>query len=207
MLRNYKRSFLDLNIDYIVEIEKEDMDLILKKKIINNTIKKINKEQGFIRGIVNYLYYCFSYYISFLCILCYKKHTIKKMYFLNDKEENRLYNKKHIICIYDKGIYIHKITIPYENIIAITIQKEYCYIDIFATVIQHENGIKIELSDTITKFILVMENKHSKILNDIKVNMYYHMKYNKINFQVVENYYKNNLFLLDELESDKEKEN
>ena len=85
MLRNRKRSFIEINIDNDTTIQVEDFYMSvqlpenIKSQLINNAIQKINKELSFIRRILSYQYYILSYYISFLRVFFSKRYTIDKM--------------------------------------------------------------------------------------------------------------------------------
>ena len=162
----------------------------MKKEIMVHAINKINKEESLLRSILNYNYYILSYYISFLCILFCKKFTITNILFTEPTSERMfLFDKKSYVFVYDKGIFLNKILIPYENIISLCNIDNYCCLEVFGKFESIENRLHFSLEDSIIKIALQLDNV-TEFCNHIKSNMFYHIKYNKINDDVVGYYYK-----------------
>jgi hypothetical protein len=196
MLRNRKRSFIEINIDNDTTIQVEDLYMSvqisenIKSQLINNAIQKINKELSFIRRILSYQYYILSYYISFLRVFFSKRYTIDKMICF-DKFVNKsfLIDKPNVLYLYDKGIYFNKTLIPYENIIFFGTGDYTSSIDILAKITKNGDALDINLEgNTITRLILYLENSKN-LCNNIKENMYYHIKYNTVDDSVINFYH------------------
>ena len=184
----------------IVEIE--SMEVINIKKIkIDNALKIINLEQtklkfllilyyNFIKNFINYIHYLTFIKICINDIYYNKYHIHKSKFFYNDQV---FYYKKQIkIYLYDNGIILDNSFIPYEYIISFrTIDNSTVKLKIFANLTNINSKLQFELTNGIVDILLLCD-KGLKICNLLKKNMFYHIKYNKINEDVI--YYYINYF-------------
>jgi len=110
-------------------------------------------------------------------------------------------NKDHLskntreIKITDHGINVNDFNIPYEYLLTISrelnmLNENVIIISFLGKITEENESIKIELCNDITK-ILLFTDKNCKFNNMIVRNMFYHIKYNKINFEVID-YFKEN---------------
>ena len=170
-------------MEKISEIELIQKKLFTKNILINGALDRINKDETLIRTIINWNYYVFTYFFSYISILFCKKYSVSKISFLEDVV---LY-KKRTIFLYDKGFFIDSFIIPYEYILSFSCDDAVCEMEIFATI--DKNDFKIILGGGILKINIEMEYPRD-FCKDIKTNMYYHIKYNKLNEGVFEYYFK-----------------
>ena len=171
------------NFGHIV-IDIEDLEMgKLDSIILENAIKQINSEISIFKSFIYFYYYLFVYYLSFLKILFVKKIKIDKLIFNKNNESMIVMNNIRDIYLSDNAIYIKNNEVPYENIISFGKIDNFCCIELFATVHYLNNDINIKLNKNVTR--LFFKNKDSRSLCDsIKNNMYYHLKYNKIDTSV-----------------------
>ena len=126
--------------------------------------------------IVHYLYYIFSFLFFYV-----KYYSVETCYISNGKK-NTVVNNINVI-LFDNGLYLEKIKIliPYENLVYFYKKQNNYKIICLA---KYENG-SIILGDSLLTF------KFHKIFNNtnfqkvIIKNMNYHLKYNKINFGIL----------------------
>ena len=173
----------------IIEIEMEliEKKLFTKNILINGALERINKDETLIRSIINWNYYIFTYFFSYMSILFCKKYSVSKIYFVEKNQEEIVLYEKRTIFLYDKGFFIDSFLIPYEYIVSFSDHGGICEHDIFATI--DKNDFKIILGDGLLKLIVEMDYPRD-FCKDIKINMYYHIKYNKINEEVFDHYFK-----------------
>jgi len=101
------------------------------------------------------------------------------------KYNSEIYDNTKKILITSTGIDLIKFHIPYENILIFGKENNNIVMNIFAKI----NESNLEPSSNICKITINFEKLNDSIMNDIKKNMYYHIKYNKINQNVID-YYK-----------------
>jgi len=196
MFRNRKKSFLELNIENyghtVVEIEQLMATTVsseMKMVIMESAIQKINKQEKLITTLLNYQYYLIKYYLSFLTILFCKKFIIHKMYFSQkDHQLNYLIQKDSVLYLYDNGIYFNKCHIPYENILQFGIEKDICVLHILGKIEKKDDVLTMSLDKNILKVIFKMDTP-GLFLKSMKNNMFYHIKYNKVNETAIQFYY------------------
>ena len=157
----------------IIEIK----DMISSEQILKKAIDKINKNQNIFGFIISTCYYYFidSIVSFFNFFIYYRSFTIR-----NVKLNGKIFNLMKII-IFDNSINILGISVPYENIIQFGRDKKKIYLDFF-TKTKNNFFNKSRLS-----FEADLDVEY--IFKIIKANMFYHIKYHKINTNDIE-YYK-----------------
>ena len=179
-------------MDYII------VEMDTKNDRVKYAIKKINNDISVIRNIIYLQYYLLSY--TFLILqkfiignifntIYQKKIIVDKIFIFNNKDEEKEYlsNEKTQIILYEKGIIIQDTFIPYENIISFgeVMNFKFCCLELFAEIKES----KIILNENVIKLIIQLDNP-TFLCDIIKKNMYYHIKYNKINEETI-TFYKN----------------
>jgi hypothetical protein len=139
---------------------------------MESTIQKINKESYF---FIFYLFIRWLFSMSY-----YKAIPVKSI-----KYNSEIYDNTKKILITSTGIDLIKFHIPYENILIFGKENNNIVMNIFAKI----NESNLEPSSNICKITINFEKLNDSIMGDIKKNMYYHIKYNKINQNVID-YYK-----------------
>ena len=180
----------------IINIEEMEID---KKQIIINAVKQINKEQSLLHLLLYINYYYLSYYLNIIfwllpsvniCLFS-KKFKIENICF----HHNEMFYKSSCIndlILYDNGMILNDLFIPYENIIQFGYTDDTVYLDLFAKINKMEDNFTFSLGHNIVN-VSIKSNSSIKIFKYIKSNLYYHIKYNKMNFDIVKYYYKKNL--------------
>jgi len=179
---NRRLSFLTITI--------EDMETIeLKKKRMNKALSIINRNTTLLNEIL-IMYYNF---IKTVCAMFYIKNVWFKFFnvnVMNVYSNNKLhrFNKDLIFCMNDNQISINGWSVPYENIITFTSMESIIYIKLFGTI---EDGSYV-FSDKYVEFLISFTSIKivRKIIILLKQNMFYHIKYNKINDTVIEYFQK-----------------
>jgi len=182
MLRNRKNKIVDPFGETVIEMEEARS----KIDIIKNAIAKITKEQTIIRVIINYYYYVLSTYFSFMYVLFSRKYNIVRTVFYYQSREY-IFNKKSVIYVLDNGIFLDSINIPYESVVSFGSNKNVCTLQIFGSLNFTDSKLRIGICKNNIKIDIELEYE-SDIVNIIKENMYYHIKYNKVNKDIVEFY-------------------
>ena len=175
-----------------ISIEIESMEIIKYKKFsLEHALIIINNEQTFLQYLLVVYYNIIKKILSFIHIdLYYKRFYVNKFKLINN---NDLYvsvkpvNGNQLI-LFDDCMCINYFKIPYEYILlSKTYSNNTVYIKIFGNIINKNNKFDIELSDGFIE--ILFEYTNPKIVLDcIKKNMYYHIKYNKINDDVIKYY-------------------
>ena len=179
---NRRLSFLTITI--------EDMETIeLKKNRMNKAIGIINRNTSVLNEIIT-MYYNF---IKNLCAMFYIKNVYTKFFnvnVMNVYSNNKLhrFNKDLIFCMNDNQISINGWSVPYENIITFTSMEGMVYIKLFGT-LENENYV---FSDNCMELLISFKSIKMvrKIMLLLRQNMFYHIKYNKINDIVIEYFQK-----------------
>jgi len=187
-----KNSFVIINIDEMETINLNENQLI--KNAITNAVKKINKEQSLLRLIL-YI----NYYLLKFCLINLFKIKQISLFLKKFKTDNIiLYHNKEIykiindLILYDNGMILNNLFIPYENIIQFGYTDDTVYLDLFAKINKMEDNFTFSLGHNIVS-ICIKTKFSSKICKHIKHNLYYHIKYNKIDFDIIKQFYKKNL--------------
>lgn len=148
-----------------VIIQIEDTEMITK-----NTMKI---HISFWESIRFFIYYVFSFVYLFI-----KQYPISGCYF--DKSSEKAPVSK--IKIFDNGILFdhYNVLIPYEYILNIARFRNYNVLVCFA----RADNDSIKLDDSLL-YITLYNNNPRQLQSDIRDNMYYHLTYNKIDFNVL----------------------
>jgi hypothetical protein len=169
----------DYIIIYIKEMSSEEI-----KKSMDIAIAKIKKETSFFTFFINLNYYFIFSYFNFL----FKSTFIASSLIINFDKTNYLVKKPVQIVVLDNGIKIHNNFVPYENVVIFKYLAGIVNIEILGSV---NKDLKFELDSSGNKInISVNCINGMNLVKLIKKNMYYHIRYNKINTEVI-NYYKN----------------
>jgi hypothetical protein len=165
----------DYVIIHIKEMSQTDIQVIM-----NNAIQKIKKETSLFTFIVNFNYYLIFSYFSFLF-----NHTflINKVIF-NFKETSYLIKNNLLLIVTDKGIKIQNNFIPYENITKYGNNDNQFFINIFGIIDFQNEKLKFSLGNGNLTIAFDSTNP-CKLINLIRKNMNYHIRYNKINTEVI----------------------
>ncbi len=174
--------------DYIIINITTEMSTQEIKRIMDQAIEKIKKETTFLTFILNLNYYFIFSYFSFF----FNKVFIGNSLILSHNKLSYLVNKTFKMVVSDNGILIDTVFIPYENITTFCYGAGIITLDILAS-IENNEKIKVNLEkDKLTTISINCKNGIN-LVNSIKKNMYYHIRYNKINTDVMNYYTKNNL--------------
>jgi hypothetical protein len=175
---NFKRnpSFIVVNIGNMVSV----------KDHINVVIKKIKKEQSRFQSIKNYYYSLFSYFLKLFSMEYYDCFILNKIEFNNSIIDTiTFYIFDHSVQFYgktNKGIFSLKI--PYEYIIEFGHENNQFCFTFFGKI---NDSMEYEFSESRT--IISFESSYIlSIFKLIKLNMNYHILYNKISNNIIEYY-------------------
>jgi hypothetical protein len=177
------------NKDYVVIYISEESRKMSSEEIkvfMNTTIQKIKKETSIFTYLINLNYYFIFSYFSFF----FKSLFIVNSLIFSNEKVSYLVKKPLNLFVTDKGIKIHNFFIPYEHITIFGYGAGIVDLEILGSIIENSETLKVVLeNDKKTKISMNCLNG-PKLLNLIKKNMYYHIRYNKINTDVI-TYYKN----------------
>ena len=190
-----KNSFVIINIGEMETINLNENQLITNA--VTNAVKKINKEQSLLRLLLYINYYILTTYINCLINLFKIKHF--SLFLKKFKTDNIiLYHNKEFykpqcindLILYDNGMILNDLFIPYENIIQFAYTDDTVYLDLFAKI--NKDNFTFSLGHNVVN-IVIKTRFSSKICKHIKHNLYYHIKYNKIDFDIIKQFHKKNL--------------
>ena len=176
-----------------ISIEIESMELIRNKKVsLERALIIINNEQTFIQHLFIVYYNIIKKLLTFIYITnIYCKTFYVNKFRIKNKEHWYISDKSVNLHIFDDCIYINNFKIPYEYIIFFRNLNNTVYIKIFGNIVNENNKLNLELSEGFIE--ILCEYSNSKMLIDcIKKNMYYHIKYNKIDQNVI-SFFLNNI--------------
>ncbi len=152
------------------------------KKAMHTAIQKIKSETSILTYIINMNYYFLFCYFHFLFVSSFLVNSIIFAF----EDTNYLVKKNSFIIVQEKGIKLYNNFIPYENITVFSYKAGIVNLNILGTI---DKNLKITLGTDVLKVSLNCLNGE-KLVKLIKKNMYYHIRYNKINTEVI-SYYKN----------------
>jgi hypothetical protein len=163
-------------------------NLDLRKKRLDSALVKIDKESVLNDMII--LYYnllkliCGYIYISTIYIKTFK--ILQLNVYANDTIY-RFY-KDMFLKINDDKMFINVSQVPYEYIITFVCNEEYIFMELFAKTKVIDKKLKLLPSDKKIQLILRFASKElaTKICQLMRQNMYYHIKYNKIDENVID---------------------
>ena len=128
--------------------------------------------------ICGYIYISTIYIKTFkiLQINVYANDTIYRFY------------KDMFLKINDDKMFINVSEVPYEYIITFVCNEEYIFMELFARTKVIDKKLKLLPSDKKIQLILRFASKElaTKISQLMRQNMYYHIKYNKIDENVID---------------------
>ena len=169
-----------------ISIEVESMELIEHRK---NKIEQakliINQNKQFTN------YFILFFYFKWICHYFYEKSFyIKNMCFKTTDRYTPFYKLTQLV-IKDHLIIIHGSEIPYEHIISFNIMKECLCLRVFAKM-KVGKRLYFEPCEEIMHIMLCFQSPEicKQVSTIITRCMYYHIKYNKINENVVDYYIK-----------------
>lgn len=173
-----------------ITVQIEDMNIIeLKQKKMNRALCIIDRDTTVFNDVLT-LYYNF---LKQICAYLYINNIFSKTFKVfqyNIYANNNIYRyfKNVFLRINDSTLFIGNSEIPYEYIILFNSKEEYIYIELFGSVKFVDKKIKIIPDDKKISLIVRFPTKDisRKVCEAIKRNMYYHIKHNKINEQVIE---------------------
>ncbi len=166
-----------------------------KKNTMENALKIINSEQtkaefilivyyNVIKMLINYIYLLTFIRINYIY---YKKFNINEIKFLHS--ENIYHYKKPLnLYMYDNGIIIKDFYISYEHILYFGAFGNYVKMKIFANIIVLDGILQLKLANGIVDILFLCDSS-DRLCNFLKKNMHYHIKFNKLNDDVI-NYYR-----------------
>jgi hypothetical protein len=184
----YKTVYINRHPSFIT-VQIEDMEnLDLRKKRLDSALVKIDKESVLNDMII--LYYnllkliCGYIYISTIYIKTFK--ILQLNVYANDTIY-RFY-KDMFLKINDDKMFINVSQVPYEYIITFVCNEEYIFMELFAKTKVIDKKLKLLPSDKKIQLILRFASKElaTKICQLMRQNMYYHIKYNKIDENVID---------------------
>jgi hypothetical protein len=171
--------------DYIIINISSEMSSDEIKEIVQNAIQKIKKETTIFQFLFNLNYYFIFSYFSFF----FNKLFIVNSLIVTHNNVSYLIKKPLNLFVTDHGIKLHTFFIPYENITTFSSNAGIVELNILGSIADAEECLKVVLeNDKQTTFSLNCKNGNY-LVSLIKKNMYYHIRYNKINTDVI-NYYK-----------------
>ena len=184
----YKTVYINRRPSFIT-VQIEDMEnLELRKKRLDLALVKIDKESvlndiiilyyNLLKLICGYIYISTIYIKTFkiLQINVYANDTIYRFY------------KDMFLKINDDKMFINVSEVPYEYIITFVCNEEYIFMELFARTKVIDKKLKLLPSDKKIQLILRFASKElaTKISQLMRQNMYYHIKYNKIDENVID---------------------
>ena len=177
MLSERRKSFIALRIESMETIE-------FKKQQYDLAIRIINSRQTFM-NLVFTLYYNFCKYLlsyAHLKTIYLKKYSTA---FIIMSSDDFIVKESTQIKLFDCGMELHGLWIPYEYIIKYHRYNEYIFMEIFASI---DDNSQIKLENKILKINLKFLSCYiaQNVASDITSNMYYHIKYNKFDDTVIE---------------------
>ena len=193
-MHNRKNSFV------VIEIYKE-MDIENIK-----FVKALKLNKSFYQTVVDILYFYISCYFTIVKTTFQKFYEYKYLEIrnVNNYDNPLVFNRKYIneLIINDTGICIYigneKLNIPYENLIQFNIDTKInlLVLTVLGKIIIHENSVTLETNSEINQIYLLINNNlfnNSNVqncFNNIKKYLYYHLKYNEFDYNILEYYSK-----------------
>ena len=193
-MHNRKNSFV------VIEIYKE-MDIENIK-----FVKALKLNKSFYQTVVDILYFYISCYFTIVKTAFQKFYEYKYLEIrnVNNYDNPLVFNRKYIneLIINDTGICIYigneKLNIPYENLIQFNIDTKInlLVLTVLGKIIIHENSVTLETNSEINQIYLLINNNlfnNSNVqncFNNIKKYLYYHLKYNEFDYNILEYYSK-----------------
>jgi hypothetical protein len=188
-MHNHKNSFV------VIDIYKE-MDP-------NNIkfVKALKLNKSLYQTFVDIIYFYLTCYFTTVKTSFQKFYEYTYLEIRSFHHNQLIFKRKYIneLIIYDTGICIYigneKLNIPYENIMQfyIDVKKDLLGLLVLGKIIINENSVILETNTEISEIYLFMNNNISNVqncFNNIKKYLYYHLKYNEFNYNIVDYYNK-----------------
>jgi len=188
-MHNRKNSFV------VIDIYKE-MDP-------NNIkfVKALKLNKSLYQTLVDIIYFYLTCYFTTVKTSFQKfyEYTYLEIRSINNYDNTLIFTRKYIneLIIYDTGICIYigneKLNIPYENIMQfnIDIKINLLVLTILGKIIINENSCTLETNSEIHQIYLLINNSNvQNCFNNIKNYLYYHLKYNEFDYNILEYYSK-----------------
>lgn len=168
--------------DFII-IQIESIEIMnYRKSRVEYAINRINQDYTFLDKIKIFYYNLFKWILNKLWINYIYTKTFKiKELNINDLK----INKCLLFKITEKGIYINESFISYEYIITFKTKVNELFIQLFGSVETIDDNLIIKPSKSIVNVVVKFQKKQN-VVENIKKNMYYHIKYNKINEDAID---------------------
>lgn len=192
-----KNSFVV--IDIYKEMELENIKFV----------KTLKLHKSIYQTVVDILYFYLTCYFTTVKTSFHKFYEYKYLEIRNYTNDINplIFKRKYIneFVINDTGICIYigneKLNIPYENIMKFNIdtKKDLLGLIVLGKISINENSVILETNSDISEVYLFINNNVFNIFNisnvqncfnNIKKNLYYHLKYNEFNYNIM-NYYNN----------------
>jgi len=172
-----KNSFVIVNI----------REMISNYTEYNRFIKKIKWDVSITQSIFFMYYYFIIYLLNFFIKtkMYFKYYEVNTCYI-----ETFMLIKNVVLKIYDNGVSINNnevsIHIPYEYIISLNTEHNRCLFKIIPSFKNKlvSNNTLLNTHEPLTIFLKTDNNNFDNLTKDIKKNMFYHLKYNKIDLNV-----------------------
>ena len=170
----------------IVEIMEQKSPLIC----MDRGLKIVNSELTLLIYLKSINYYLITLYLSFVRYFCAKQFDIKNVT-LADQNITRLLKPEQKIniplLIFDNGVRFYGFFIPYEHIIQFGHIDNKISIKLFVNIEPKEKELILTLAKKISNLIFDVTNINvaSQLIKSIKINMYYHIKFNKPNIKIL----------------------
>jgi hypothetical protein len=177
LLRQQKKS-----ITKILDLESQVL-MVDEQSVVDNAMRKINNQLTVLRLISYYIYNLLTFYISWLKWISVKRFNCHEIVLMD--QENDIYLGKNNIYLTDSGICIRENTIPYESVLFFNRVKNIVFLDLYSKLDEK----KIVLSEDIIH-VAIKFDKPADFTKKLKNYMYYHIKYNKLNSQILSYYCK-----------------
>ena len=134
-------------------------------QMIQNALTIINKQESYLRYIANVQYYIFAMILSLVNIIYYRTFDIR----IDEKPFGTL-------VILDNGIRLCNVFVPYESVINYGYDEDIMNVSFFLRNKKHHVEFQVHEADHVTKLM--------------KTNMYYHLKYNKLDKDLISKFAK-----------------
>ena len=169
------------------------MESVDYKQAITKAVSKINNEQTFLQVMINLNYFFVTLYLNFLFNFQIYKKTFKVITFsmVQDRGEYTISEPTNL-HFYDSHFTIDGYSIKYEYIIKFEAydSSNFVKMTMFGLILKENNCIKIDFTSNSVITVFLKVDKPSYFSNVMRSNMFYHIKYNKLDLEVVDKFNK-----------------
>ena len=167
-------------------------------------VKNLKYHKSVYQLIIDNIYYLITYYFNYIKLYCYTTYKYSNLQINTREYTHKFTNSYNNLIITDSNIIIYidstKLCIPYENIAQFAVDSGTLVLLIVGTIKNTEKNM-YQL-DTVCNYSIVRLNIQNNLFswlystsmdcfNKIKNNLYYHLKYNNFNIEIIDIY--NNL--------------